>query len=67
MGWSHFEIGGIVVLAFVPGLVQFIKTVAKLQDAAVDVLTVLTGTIMCKIVRHLHIRDYTQQFLGAKT
>lgn len=45
MDWSQLEIGGIYVLVFVPGLVQFIKNAAKLEDQAAEILTVCVGTI----------------------
>jgi hypothetical protein len=45
MDESLFVIGGINVLVFVPGLVQFVKNVAKLADTAAEVLTVCVGVV----------------------
>ncbi len=42
---SLFEIADINVLMFVPGLVQFVKNAAGLQDRAAEVLTVCTGVV----------------------
>lgn len=45
MDSSLFVIGGINILLFVPGLVQFIKNAAQMKDRAVEILTVCVGVV----------------------
>lgn len=46
MDFSKFLIAGVQPLVLVPGLVQFIKSVAGIKDKAAEALTVGTGAFM---------------------
>ena len=43
MDWSGFEIGGVSLLALVPGIVEFCKSALGIKDRAAEALTVGLG------------------------
>ena len=43
MDWSSFEIGGVSLLALVPGIVEFAKSAFAVKDRAAEALTVGLG------------------------